>query len=72
MKKTTLLLLVSLLAFGSFAQNVQLHYDLGKGRKYLTSTVEMFKPDKLGSTFFFIDMDYGSHDVDGVTLAYWK
>jgi hypothetical protein len=72
MKKTTLLLLVSFLTIGSFAQNVQLHYDFGKGRKYLTSTVEMFKPDKLGSTFFFIDMDYGSHDLDGVTLGYWE
>ncbi|PIF06609.1 MAG: DUF5020 domain-containing protein [Draconibacterium sp.] len=57
------------------AQNVQLHYDLGEGRKFLTSTVEMFKPDKYGSTFFFIDMDYSS-DVrnidDGISLAYWE
>jgi len=48
------------------AQNVQLHYDLGKDRKYLTSTVEMFKPDKWGSTFFFIDMDYGTGGTTGV------
>jgi hypothetical protein len=55
------------------AQNLQLHYDLGKNRKYLTSTVEMFKPDKHGNTYFFIDMDYNSvEDKKGVTMAYWE
>jgi hypothetical protein len=52
---------------------VQLHYDLGKDRKYFTSTVEMFKTDKWGSTFFFVDMDYGiTEDLDGVNMAYWE
>lgn len=55
-----------------FAQDLQLHYDLGKDRKYLTTTLEMFKPDKLGNTFFFVDMDYSSGDVDGISLAYWE
>ncbi len=56
-----------------FSQNVQLHYDMGKDRGYLTSTVEMFKPDKFGSTFLFVDMDYSSiPGVKGVTLAYWE
>jgi len=56
------------------AQNVQLHYDMGEDRKMFTTTVEMFKPDKWGSTFFFIDMDYGSEasQVDGISLAYWE
>jgi hypothetical protein len=48
---------------------------LGEGRKFLTSTVEMFRPDKYGSTFFFIDMDYSSdaRNVDnGISLAYWE
>lgn len=62
----------------SWAQNVQLHYDFGsvlydqldkEKRPDLTSTVEMFKPDKWGSTFFFIDMDYSSN---GVEQAYWE
>lgn len=68
------LLLFTMLAFTAsiYAQNVQLHYDFGEGRKHLTSTVEMFKTDKLGSTFFFIDMDYGSNDVEGISLAYWE
>lgn len=55
-----------------FGQNLQLHYDFGKDRSYLTSTIEMFKPDKLGNTFFFIDMDYSVGKVQGVSLAYWE
>jgi hypothetical protein len=61
--------------FTAQAQNIQLHYDMGKDRKFLTSTVEMFRPDSWGSTFFFIDMDYSSdaRNVDnGVSLAYWE
>lgn len=54
------------------AQNIQLHYDMGKGRKYLTSTVEMFKPDKWGNTFFFIDMNYNDNEIKGVSLAYFE
>ncbi|MCU4165496.1 DUF5020 family protein [Carboxylicivirga caseinilyticus] len=71
-------LVISALLFSSvlsFAQNVQLHYDFGKDRKLVTSTVEMFKPDKFGSTFFFIDMDYSSDTRgtdNGVSLAYWE
>ncbi len=62
---------------GVQAQNVQLHYDLGKTiydkdqpmRPSLTTTVEMFRPDKWGDTFFFVDMNYQSK---GVQLAYWE
>lgn len=50
----------------SSAQNLQLHYDFS--RKSVTSTIEMFKPDKGGSTFFFVDLDY-SPKVSG---AYWE
>lgn len=72
MKKLALILFVSLLALGTFAQNVQTHYDLGKDRKFLTTTVEMFRPDKFGSTFFFIDMNYGEAGAEGVSMAYWE
>ncbi len=75
MRKILLVLIVSVMGLGAIAQNVQLHYDMGKDRGYLTTTVEMFKPDKYGSTFFFIDMDYGSdtRDVDnGISSAYWE
>ena len=58
------------------AQNVQLHYDFGSHlydeqseRPLLTSTIEMFRADPWGSTFFFIDMDYKK---DGIASAYWE
>jgi hypothetical protein len=58
------------------AQNIQLHYDLGhslqgalSNRPSMTTTIEMFKPDKWGSTFFFTDIDY---QRDGVAGAYWE
>lgn len=76
MKKIKLLFALLVLCGGLKAQNVQLHYDFGRAlyndlgsRPLWTSTVEMFKPDKWGSTFFFVDMDYKS---DGVALAYWE
>jgi hypothetical protein len=73
MKKLVLALFVSLFALGAMSQNIQLHYDFGKDRDYLTSTVELFKPDKLGNTFFFIDMDYGSNGVtNSPSLAYFE
>ena len=72
MKKLVLILFVTLVAFGTYAQNIQTHYDMGKDRGYLTTTVEMFRPDKTGNTFFFIDFDYGVGDVEGVSLAYFE
>ena len=53
-------------AVESDAQNVQLLYDTE--RNCATSTVEMFRPDSFGSTFFFIDMDY----TPKVSGAYWE
>ncbi|MCE1198066.1 MAG: DUF5020 family protein [Marinilabiliales bacterium] len=70
MKKVLLPLLMLFIAVSVEAQNLQLHYDMGKGRSYMTSTLEMFKTDKWGSTYYFVDMDYNAHGVDGVSLAY--
>jgi hypothetical protein len=72
MKK--ILLFFTLTAFVTIAnsQNVQLLYNAGEGHNNLTSTVEMFKPDKLGNTFFFIDFSYGVGEVSGVSSAYWE
>ncbi|MBN2275342.1 MAG: DUF5020 family protein, partial [Bacteroidales bacterium] len=55
----------------------QLHYDFGKDRKFLTATLEMFRPDTLGSTFFFVDFDHNaSFDFSGefrsMSAAYWE
>lgn len=42
-------------------------------RPTMTSTVEMFRPDKWGSTFFFVDMNYGTAgDKGGMLGAYWE
>ncbi len=74
--KYFILFFVSMLscAFSGLTQNVQLHYDFGEDRKMPTTTVEMFKPDKFGNTFFFVDFDYGSKSsgVDGICLGYWE
>ena len=72
MKKLLILLSLFAAATALKAQNVQLHYDLGKDRKYLTSTVEMFKTDNWGSTYYFVDMDYGAGGAQGVGMGYWE
>lgn len=70
MKKTALSLFL-LIATVSMAQtNLQLHYDFGEGRKFVTSTLEMFKPDAWGNTFFFVDIDYNSPEGNHPSLAY--
>ena len=69
MKKAISLIIIALsmvLANRAKAQNIQLLYDTGRG--CVTSTVEMFRPDKGGSTYFFIDMDY----TPTITGAYWE
>ena len=48
------------------AQNLQVLYDSGRG--CITSTVEMFRPDSFGSTYFFIDLDASPK----MTGAYWE
>lgn len=71
LKKFTLVALLAIAALAVNAQNLQLHYDFGEDREFFTTTLEMFKPDQYGSTFFFVDMDY-SADKGGVGLAYWE
>ncbi len=69
MKKllSTLLILIAMLQVVSIkAQNLQLFYDTGRG--CVTSTLEMFRPDSFGSTYFFADMDYSPK----MTGAYWE
>lgn len=60
-------------AIGSQAQtNLQLHYDFGKDRKHVTTTLEMFKPDKWGNTFFFVDYDFNSGSEKHPSLSYME
>ena len=51
-----MVVVLSMLTTNAVAQNIQLHYDFG--RNMATTTVEMFKHDGGGSTYFFVDMDY--------------
>lgn len=73
MKKLLLMACVAMLSLGAAAQNVQFHYDFGHnlykdlkktsesdGRAPITTTVEMFRGDTWGSTYFFIDLDYNA------------
>lgn len=71
MKKIFIVLLF-FMAVKISAQNLQLHYDLGEDRKYFTTTLEMFKPDEYGSTFFFVDFDYDLSGNNGISLAYFE
>ncbi|MBS9774252.1 MAG: DUF5020 family protein [Tenacibaculum sp.] len=75
--KKILSTLMLIIVMNSFSQEIQLHYDMKKGREILTSTIEMFRPDKLGNTFFFIDMNYGIKAINeetpaGINLAYFE
>ncbi|MBO4826836.1 MAG: DUF5020 family protein [Prevotella sp.] len=76
MKRIVLIAALLLAYAAAHSQNIQLHYDLGhtlngnlSGRPSVTTTVEMFKPDRWGSMFMFADIDYFH---DGVAGAYWE
>ena len=69
MKKLVTLLVIAFIAIQITeikAQNIQVMYDFERG--CVTSTVEMFRPDAGGSTYFFIDMDCAPK----MTGAYWE
>ncbi|MBQ0061310.1 MAG: DUF5020 family protein [Bacteroidales bacterium] len=75
MKKLFLTLAMGAFSLMGMAQNVQLHYDLGRTiysteeaeRPRVTVTFEQFKADGLGSWYYFVDMDINNK---GVASAY--
>ena len=67
MKKLTLLFTILVTTIVT-SQNFQLHNDFERG--HLTTTFELFKMDKYGNTFTFIDFDYNS--ATGTGLAYFE
>ncbi|MBQ2121101.1 MAG: DUF5020 family protein, partial [Bacteroidaceae bacterium] len=78
MKKFIFSIILALCALPALAQlNIQVHYDFGEAiygqqlsnRPHWVATIENFTPDKWGSTFFFVDMDYAHHEVSS---AYWE
>lgn len=87
MKKYGLIILLAILPRVVMAQlNVQMHYDLGDAfygkelgaRPHWTATVENFSADKWGSTYFFIDANFGDNVMESAyaeisrELQFWK
>ena len=73
MKKVFFIAMAFVAAISTNAQNIQLHYDLGRhlysdeegGRQDMTVTLEQFKADKWGSWFYFVDIDFSSKFTEG-------
>ena len=69
----SLLMLMSVAAVKTNAQNIQVHYDFGRhlysseqsDRQKVTVTYETFKADKLGSWFYFVDVDLRNEGASG-------
>lgn len=78
MKKLLFLALMLISATASNAQNIQLHYDFGRNmysseqpeRQKVTATFEHFRPDRLGSIFYFIDLDFYSKGLKGAYVEF--
>lgn len=71
MKKIFLITAIFGIASPFFANtNLQVHYDFGNDRKFITSTFEMFEPDDWGNTYFFVDFDYNSGPEKNTSTAY--
>ena len=77
-KKAFFTLLLLVFSFSLYAQNIQVHFDPRHAlhsdvapRNYVTTTFEMFKPDKWGSTFMFVDLDF-NQSRGNIRLAYME
>ncbi len=66
--KKLLVIFAILTSFAVNAQNFQLHRDLD--RDQFTTTFEMFKMDKWGNTFTFVDFDYDAEN--GINQGYFE
>lgn len=78
MKKAFITFAFLMLSFAAYSQNLQLHFDPRHAlhsdvapRNYFTATFEMFKPDKWGSTFMFVDLDF-NQSRGNIGLAYME
>lgn len=72
MKKLHVILISLLAMTAASAQEIQLHYDFGEDREHVTSTIEMFKPDAYGNTFFFVDFNFDDSEVKGISETYFE
>ena len=87
MKKILFSALLVLASLPAFAQlNVQMHYDFAKAlygseldnRPRWTATIENFKADKWGSTYFFVDGNFADNTLESAyaefarELRFWE
>ncbi|MBR3608556.1 MAG: DUF5020 family protein [Bacteroidales bacterium] len=79
MKKNLLLFAFIVASFSLSAKlNVQMHYDFGNvaygdqlsNRPHLTATIENFTPDRCGSTYFFIDGNFGGNTMKSAYVEF--
>ncbi len=75
MRRITILTFLIFIAQMLPAQNAQLHYDFSEGRNYTTATLEMFRPDEYGATFWFVDFDFDQPHANthpSMSLSYFE
>ena len=72
MKKVALFVMALAGMTAQAQTNLQVHYDFGEGREYVTTTLEMFKPDKWGNTFFFVDYNFNSTKYNHPSESYME
>lgn len=79
MRRVLLIAGVLWCALGAAAQvNFQVHYDFGRmlypqrqsDRQKVTATIEQFRPDRLGSIYWFVDFDFYSKGMKGAYLEF--
>lgn len=79
MKRTILTMAAVMGCLCATAQvNVQLHYDFGRNlypdseadRARVTATLEQFRPDRLGSIFYFVDLDLYRKGMKGAYVEF--
>ena len=79
MKKILLsAMLMGIATLASAQVNVQAHWDFGRKaypdaegtRQNFTTTIEQFRPDRLGSIFYFIDLDFYSKGMKGAYIEF--
>jgi len=70
MRKLTIMLCLLVAMIAKSQTNLQVLYDFGNQRNYLTTTVEMFKPDKWGTNYLFADIYYNGGSQHHPSTAY--
>lgn len=79
MKRVAVVFVALWCAMGAMAQiDFQLHYDFGRmlypqrqsDRQKVTATIEQFRPDRLGSIYWFVDFDFYSKGMKGAYLEF--